>query len=85
MNLTVGALAVGTRRFLRSPVTWLLALLGALFGFFLFCHPLLGTGFFSAGGPPAWQVCTVITIVNAGNPFLVLWVAFVVREALRKV
>jgi len=82
----------GTRRWLRSPVAWLLGLLGAAYGFFFFCYPELQIAaeappgwqpFWAASGMPTWVVCTLVTLVNAAAPLLVLWLAFLVSTYLR--
>jgi hypothetical protein len=84
--------AAGTRRFLHSPVSWLLGLLGAGYGFFFFCYPELRIAseappgwqpFWAASGAPTWLVCTLVTLVNAAAPLLVLWLAFLVSACSR--
>lgn len=84
-----GALARGTARFARSRSTWLLAVLGAAYGFFFFCYPQLWsasgrtTPFWAVYGIPNWVVCTTVTFVNAAAPLLVIWIVFVFLELVR--
>jgi hypothetical protein len=83
----------GTRRFLRSPVTWLLAVLGATWGIFFFCYPEVQlkveqpdgwTAIWGASGVSTWLRCSIIIAITTIAPLSVLFVAFVVSEARRK-
>lgn len=84
-----GALATGTARFLRSWSARLAAVLGPAYGFFFFCYPQLWsesgrtTPFWAVYGFPSWMVCTVVVLVNAAAPLLVIWIVFVLLERVR--
>jgi hypothetical protein len=85
-------LSRGTRRCLRRPVTALLALAGAAYGFFFFCYPELQMKWHEPEGwkllwygavLPTWLRCVLMTVGLAASTTFVLWLAFVVDEVRR--
>lgn len=74
----------GTRRFVRSRMTWILALASLTYSFFPFCYPefslrpgepsilsLLGVG------PTAWLRCGAVMAIILTLHEIVLWLVFV--------
>ncbi len=74
----------GTRRFVRSRMTWILALVSLAYSFLFYCYPELNlqTGtpptFSRLGvGPTAWLHCGAIMATILALHELVLWLVFV--------
>ena len=83
----------GARRFVGSRFTWLLWVLGAAWGLFLFCYPEVQLKVEQPGGWEAiwgasrvstWLRCLAITGITTVAPSSALLIAFIVSEARRE-
>jgi hypothetical protein len=74
----------GTRRFVRSRMTWILALVSLAYSFFLFCYPEVNlrpgeppTFSLLGAGPTAWLHCGAVMAIILALHEMVLWLVFV--------
>jgi hypothetical protein len=74
----------GTHRFVRSRMTWILALVSLAYSFFLFCYPELNlqpgeppTFSLLGVGPAAWLHCGAVMAIILTLHEMVLWLVLV--------